>query len=579
MISKFNDFSSDTLEPLNNILTDEHLISNKFNEYFTKVGRVLSNKVIDNNIDFRNYLGNRVENDFIFTPVLEHEVVHLVDGLEDVSAGHDQLPSFIIKKTIEYIKTPLTHIINRSLDKGIFPSQLKIAKLTPIYKKGNKKQFCNYRPISILPIFSKVFEKIVYQQLDHFFNSNNIINANQFGFRNKKSTSAAIIKLTDHILKSFDEHKYTVGIFLDLAKAFDTVDHSILLRKLFHYGIRGMPYQWLSSYLNNRKQYVNFNKISSNFLFLTHSVPQGSLLAPLLFNIYINDLLNTPMFLNSILFADDSCFYLSDSNITSLMNMINIELNNLNNWINSNKLTLNFKKSHYIIFSRKLNLNSNIPTLKINNNVIERVHNTNFLGLTLQDNLSWELHIKSITNKINKYCSVLYLTRHSLTKQSLLLIYHSIIYSNFVYCNVIWGGTYKTHINKLIKIQKRVVRIIMFRSRFAHTQNDFIDLKLLNIVNINRYFSSIFVYKSINNLAYPFNYFTFSNHVSYYNLRNSNDLRLPLVYSTQSQSSPSYYTCHIWNNLPLNIRNILNLNTFKLSVKKYLLDQFSSNAE
>ena len=219
----FNDFSSDTLEPLDGLVTSDYVISNKFNEYFTRVGNILSERIEHNNIDFMNYMGNRVVDDFTFTPIVENDVVRLAGSLDDVAAGHDQIQSSVVKKSIEYIKKPLTHIINSSLDSGIFPSQLKIAKISPIYKKGNKKLFSNYRPISILPVFSKFFEKIVYQQLDDFINLNNIININQFGFRSKKSTTAAIIKLTDHILRSFDEHKYTVGVFLDLTKAFDTV--------------------------------------------------------------------------------------------------------------------------------------------------------------------------------------------------------------------------------------------------------------------------------------------------------------------------------------------------------------------
>ena len=278
------------------------------------------------------------------------------------------------------------------------------------------------------------------------------------------------------------------------------------------------------------------------------------------------------MFLNSILFADDSSFYLSGSNITSLINLINVDIININNWITSNKLTLNLQKSHYIIFSRKLNLDLNLPNLNINNNIIERVSNTIFLGILLENNLSWGTHIKLITSKLHRYCSVLYLTRNSLTKKSLLLIYHSIFYSQIVYCNVIWGGTYRVHIDKLIKIQKRFIRVMMYRSRYAHTQNDFINLKLLGIDYINKFFSIIFIYKSINNLAYPLNYFTFSNQHNHW-LRNCNDLRLTLVGSTQSQSSPSYYTCHIWNNLPQVIRNIPTLNAFRLAVKRHLLSQ------
>ena len=388
-----------------------------------------------------------------------------------------------------------------------------------------------------------------------------------------KSTTAAIIKLTDHILKSFDERNFTIGVFLDLAKAFDTVNHTILLHKLQHYGIRNTALKWFHDYLQHRKQYTNFNNNLSTHSLITHSVPQGSLLGPLLFNIYINDLLKAPIFLKAILFADDSCFYLSGKNVTSLINYINVDLTNLNNWFISNKLTLNVNKSHYMIFSRKLVLQLNIPHICINNTQLEKVNNTVFLGILLQENLSWELQIKSIVKKLNQYCAVLYLTRDSLTKNALLLIYNSIIYSQLVYCNVIWARSSKIHVNKLFVAQKRVIRTITYKSRYAHTHNEFVNLKLLKVSEINKYFSSIFVYKSLNNLAYPLNYFSSSNQYEY-NLRNNSNLNLPFVRSNQSQSSPSYYTCNIWNSLPQEIRNKPTLYSFRLSVKRYLLNQY-----
>ena len=226
----------------------------------------------------------------------------------------------------------------------------------------------------------------------------------------------------------------------------------------------------------------------------------------------------------------------------------------------------------YHIFSEKI-LN-NIPVLKINESVIRKVVETTFLGVTLQANLSWHSHITNITNKLNKYCSILYLTRNSLTKNSMKIIYNSIIYSQITYCNVIWGKLKKIHLHKLEVAQKRIVRTIMYRSKYAHTNLDFINLQILKIKEINIYFSSLFVYKSIHNLSYPIAYFSYADHHDY-NLRNIQKLRTPFSRSLQGQTSPSIYTSNIWNNLPQQIREKPTLFSFRSSVKRHLLSKYS----
>ena len=572
--TEFNKISDVTNEPIENeCLNHPNDIVNEFNNYYLGVAESLSSKIIDNNISYETFLGNRVQDTFSFELVNEREVGRLIGELGETAAGYDQLPARVIKYSRDYILTPLTHIINCSLRTGIFPSKLKIARICPIYKSGDKHQFLNYRPISILPIFSKIFEKIMYNQLERFLDNHNIISPHQFGFRKNKSTQAAIISLTDYILKSFDNNNSTIGLFLDLSKAFDTVNHSILLGKLKHYGIRGIAFDLLHSYLHKRQQFTNYNNHNSNYNFIIHSVPQGSLLGPLLFNLYINDLLNSTLFLKSILFADDSCFYLSGTDLSSMINYVNLDLIRINNWLISNKLTLNLVKSHYIIFSRK-KIIGDTPVLKINENIINKVAETKFLGITLQSNLSWHNHITNITNKLNKYCSILYLTRNSLTKSSMKSIYNSIIYSQLTYCNVIWGKMKKIHLHKLEVAQKRVIRTIMYRSKYAHTLLDFISLKILKIKEINIYFSSLFVYKSIHSLSYPIAYFTFANQHNY-NLRNTYNLRPPFSRSLQGQTSPSIYTCNIWNELPQQIREATTLFSFRSSVKRYLLNLYN----
>ena len=223
----------------------------------------------------------------------------------------------------------------------------------------------------------------------------------------------------------------------------------------------------------------------------------------LFFDIYINDIVSSVQHLQALLFTDDRCFYALGSDLLQLINIVNISLNDIYNWVLANKLTLNMSKSHYIIFNRNLPLPSDLLQLKINNINISRVDNTKFLGIILQSNLKWNLHIQSVTDKINKYSAILYQIRNYLDKFSLKIVYNSLVYNNINYMNVIWGKSPETHLDQLIKAQKRILRTIMYRSRYHHTNNDFYNLGILKVPNINIYFSCIFVYKSLNNLFHP----------------------------------------------------------------------------
>ena len=276
---------------------------------------------------------------------------------------------------------------------------MKISKVIPVYKKGDKDHVCNYRPISLLTSLSKLLEKIVYTRLLEFLNIH-IISNSQFGFRQKHSTSHAILTLIEKVTKAIDKFQHTVGVFLDLSKAFDTIDHDILLYKLYHYGIRGKALEWFRSYLTNRKQFVAINVHYSSQQDVDCGVPQGSLLGPLLFILCITDIQNSSEILSFILFADDSNVFLSHPDPHILVNTLVSELEMLLFWIRTNNLSLNLQKTKCMIFSNSLD---RLPmNIALDGTVLEIVSSTKFLGLTIDNKLSWKPHIDSVCRTISQ---------------------------------------------------------------------------------------------------------------------------------------------------------------------------------
>ena len=349
----------------------------------------------------------------------------------------------------------MTLLINLSISWGIVPDKLKIARVIPIFKGEDEQLVQNYRPISVLPFFSKKNEKIVATYIIEFLEDNSVFYNYQFGFRKSHSTSHAIITLVERVSKALDMGKYVVGVFLDLKKAFDTVDHTILLRKLEQYGIRGKTLRWFESYLSNRTQYVEYNNSKSDTEIITYGVPQGSILGPLLFIIYMNYFSRSSDLLFSILFADDTSVFIEGTNLTNISQILNTELENVNIWLKANKLTVNIKKTHYMMFHRtRIKLNTNFKIL-INNNIIDHTNNTKFLGVIIDNKMNWSAHIHYIKNKISKSIGILFKIRNFLDNYTLRSVYFTFIYPYLIYCVEVWGNTHDCHLDPLIKIQEK----------------------------------------------------------------------------------------------------------------------------
>jgi hypothetical protein len=336
------------------IIRDPKQIADKFNIFFASVGPNLAAKIPKSLDNFESYLKSKTASTIFLKPTDEPEIQAIILSLKNsTTKGHDGIMINTIKECNDQLATPLCVLFNKSIHEGIVPDDLKIANIIPVFKSEDKIIVSNYRPISVLPAFSKILERLIYNRLMDFIEQHNIISDSQYGFRKKISTSVALLDLVDKVSNSIETGEYTLGIFLDIAKAFDTVNHKILLTKLYSYGIRGIAYNWLKNYLTNRYQYVHLNDISSDKLPIVCGVPQGSILGPLLFLLYINDLNSVSTVLTLIMFADDTNMFISGRNLLDLTNTANIELGKISSWFSTNLLSLNIKKTNYILFGNK----------------------------------------------------------------------------------------------------------------------------------------------------------------------------------------------------------------------------------
>ena len=344
-----------------------------------------------------------------------------------------------------------------SFTNGIFPKNCTIAKIIPIFKKGDRQSPTNYWPVSILTCFSKIFEKLIHTWLTKFWTKHKVLTTTQYGFQAKLSTTHALLDVITSSFENIKDNLFTGLILLDLAKAFDTVSHDFLLSKLDHYGIRGTAKDLLQSFLK-RKQFVFANGCKSS-IENNYGVVQGSTLGPLLFLIYVNDL---PPSVNCIprLFADDTCLVYSEKNQQRLTEIINADLQKISEWFKANKLTVNPSKSNIIIIPPKLNqLPVTIKTY-LKNTLIPQTSATNYLGITIDTDLKFHNHIVLLVHKISRTIGILSKLRQFLPQSALLKIYYALIHSQLMYGLPIWGSTFPSYTNKLKSLQNKAVKTI-----------------------------------------------------------------------------------------------------------------------
>ena len=523
-----------------------------------------------------DYLSNKNPHSFFISPSVPYEISDIIDQFKTgKSIGPNSIPMKLLKILSPYVSSPISLIINESFQTGVFPTKMKQAKVIPVFKKGCSVTSSNYRPISLLSVFSKITEKLMYKRLYNFLELHEVLYKLQFGFRASHSIDHALISLTESIKNTLDNKKYGCGIFIDLQKAFDTVNHQILLSKLEHYGIRGTALAWFSSYLCNRSQYVSVNGHNSNCLNITCGVPQGSVLGPLLFLIYINDLPNSSTKLTFYLFADDTNIYYESDCLYKLQKVVNKELKLVKKWLDANKLALNVEKTNFIIFHSLKNLLHDTVNIKIGKKHVKQVKYVKFLGLLLDENLSWKYHLDELSKKLARTSGVFFKIRHLLPSSVLVSLYHSLFGSFIQYGIVVWGLTYDIHTKPIYILQKKVVRAITFNNFAAPSTPIFSELKILKLYDLFYLKLLSFVYECITKTSpsYFHDYFTLLSSIHQYDTRQACmggiflNRRNTLQYGIRSVR---YTGAKSWNELPIIIKQCPSKLRFRQQLKVHL---------
>ena len=556
----------------NGLISDPLQVANKFNKYYLNIADKLCEKIPKVNNKFQDFLKNPNKNKLTLNETTPDEIMKIINDLDGKKSGDIfHISPDLVKLSGQTLSQILTIIFNFSIKDGCFPAAMKPAKILPMHKGDSVLAVGNYRPISILPILSKIFERLIYNRLIKFINDNNILTELQFGFQKNKSTEHAVTS----ILSTLDEAKFkgnsSYCIFLDFAKAFDTVNHEILLKKLDHYGVSGISHNLLKSYLSNRSQQTEINGVLSDSGVIKHGVPQGSVLGPLLFLIYINDIRESSEVLKFFLFADDTTVFYSDKTNAGTEDLLNRELSKVSTWLAANKLSLNVKKSNFLHFHhgkvKKPTIN-----LRLNETAVEEKSVTKYLGVFIDNKLTWKTHIQHVKTKLSQGNGMISKIRYYVNDVCLRNLFYSFVQSHINYNLINWSSTYPTLINAIGLKVKAAVRLISFKNKYEHTNPLFLKHKILPLLDLIKYKKAILLWKiSKGYINEPLS--TIFDRNTYNPLR----YNLPNPQRTSDKYKIVYSCVKYWNSIPRHIRNASTLNSFNERHKKHLLSQLASD--
>jgi hypothetical protein len=484
------------------------------------------------------------------------------------------IPGKLLRLAALNISSPIAHIVNRVITSSRFPSDWKIAKVVPIYKgKGEKQNPSNYRPISLLPVVPKIFERVIADQfLEHLHNIS-FLSSTQSGFRKHHSTATCLIKLTNDILLNYDQGLVTGILSLDLSKAFDTIDHSLLLTKIAETGVHSSLLTLFENYLTGRRQFVVINQQCSTTSVLSTGVPQGSILGPLLFIIYINELKKICTQGNVSQYADDTQLYCSTQSPESLNTQLKNQLITLDNWFHKNKLKLNVDKTQLLLCGSRhklSNFNSFNITYNGNNNITPS-DTVKILGVTLDRLLTWTPHVDILVKDAWKRAFLIKKCASIIPREALITLYHGLVSSKLSYCDVVWDSCGAQNASRLQKVQNFCARYITGLSRSLEANN---SLRWASLQSKRRVHRLQLLHKSINGLAPRYINELFKPaetlHDRSTRFTSSSKFCLPTCKTAKAQNSFAYATSRDWNQLPESHRNITSVEGFRRAILKTL---------
>ena len=519
---------------------------------------------------------NTMEPAFSINTVSEIKITGIIRSLKPSKAKDSfGMDSTMLKDIGSSLANPITKIVNLSISQGQFPSIWKSAIVTPIFKSGDHHSACNYRPISILPIMSKVAEKCVAEQIIHHLNNSSFpLHPMQFGFRSNHSTETANCFFIEKIKSLLDKRGVVGAVFLDLRKAFDTVNHKVLLSKLSNFNFSVEARQWVESYLFNRTQTVRINNQQSDTLSLSTGVPQGSILGPLLFCLYINDLPSVCPEAHIQMYADDTVLYVHGLTKTEVAAKLTKAMLKITAWLNQCCLQLNVSKTVGMFFSKTNDCSEN-PDVLVSGEKLEIVKEFKYLGIILDSNFNFRAHVKTVCKRIKFNLANFKFIRNSMSTQAAMMYMHSMIFSHMSYCLTSWSQANHTTLKPLQSLYKQTLKVLDKKPRQFHHCAILRKHNLVSWENMIKHKNACLFYKIIHGMAPPplrefVTIRTNQHRITRGVMRG--DCIIPFRKSTFSQSAFSVAASREWNNIPTCIRDLNTYRSFSSNLKQWLID-------
>ena len=570
------------LETGNGTVCDEKSIANELNSYFTNILEQLGNDQLSDDTAFddsklREFISSRLNTDrtFVIPEITPQQVTDIIGKISvNKATGHDGISAKVLKHIIPAFINPLCRLLNLSITTNTFPDQWKVGQVTPLHKGGKQSERNNYRPISVLPILSKILEKHVASSFFKYLRDNNLLYALQSAFRTGHSTETALIRITDEILFNMDKDEITGLVFIDFRKAFDVIDHRLLLKKLSAYGASQKSVAWFQSYLEGRRQFVKLGQITSEQQSVKQGVPQGSILGPVLFLLFVNDM---PLYLKNTtidIYADDTTLSLSTNwnDISSLTDLLSKDLEDTEKWSRQNKMFINIEKTKSMLITgkrlrHKLPPDSTDLQIQLHNTDIEQVTNHKLLGVYIDQDLTYEIHIDELCKKLSKRLGLLRHISPYLKQSQRMVFYLAVIKPLLMYLSSIWSSCTKDILERALRMQKRAARIILDAERTTRT------ITLFNALNWVPFYTDSYInrcsmaHKRLGGLTpdYINNILKTNSDIHTRSTRFSKlNFHCPLYKkSTEGGRTFSVRTIKEWNQLPIDIKKTTNIKNFK----------------